>query len=487
MDRIAAIQVSASGDVERNRKKAVRYLEAAAERGAELVCFPELFSTPWFLAEAAPDPGGLAEGTDGPLLTLLAEHCGRLGVAVVCPFAERLADGAVANSAAVIDRTGVLQGVYRKVHLPELDGWREPLSALKSQIGEYGEFLSAELMPRTTSDFVLPPEQYAYNLRQFGVDMSVAELTSRAKVSFREIQNEMQALATLIAKERNLPSSDYRDVIRVLKKEQLQGEAILPLYKERIATLEKLAVENEIVSVPDREMRIRLASEAESAAIPAPHMRPPRLIGNTGEMGEFVLPLKIPSAEGEEVGFDDFTFDAASWTLGVHEGRPGHEMQFASIIERGVSTARALYAFNSTNVEGWALYMEAEMKRFMPLEGQLISLQHRQLRAARAFLDPGLQSGEVTREDVFRILENEVVLSHAAATSEVQRYTYRAPGQATSYFCGYSRLMELRADVERELGENFSRRDFHDTILGQGLLPPSLMRTAVMKALGDEG
>ena len=125
MDRIAAVQVSASGDVERNRKKAVRYLEAAAERGAELVCFPELFSTPWFLAEAASDPRGLAEGTDGPLLALLAEHCGRLGVAVVCPFAERLADGAVANSAAVIDRTGALQGVYRKVHLPELDGWRE--------------------------------------------------------------------------------------------------------------------------------------------------------------------------------------------------------------------------------------------------------------------------------------------------------------------------------------------------------------------------
>jgi N-carbamoylputrescine amidase len=125
MDRIAAVQVSASGDVERNRKKAVRYLEAAAERGAGLVCFPELFGTPWFLSAAVPDPGPHAEDVDGPLLTLLAEHCRRLGVAAVCPFAERLADGAVANSAAVIDRAGVLQGVYRKVHLPELEGWRE--------------------------------------------------------------------------------------------------------------------------------------------------------------------------------------------------------------------------------------------------------------------------------------------------------------------------------------------------------------------------
>lgn len=47
-----------------------------------------------------------------------------------------------------------------------------------------------------------------------------------------------------------------------------------------------------------------------------------------------------------------------------------------------------LFAFNSVNVEGWGLYAEAEMKPFEPLDGQLIALQHRLLRAARAFLDP---------------------------------------------------------------------------------------------------
>jgi len=125
MLRIAAVQVSASGDAARNRNKALRYLEAAAERGAGLVCFPELFAAPWFLAATAPAAGACAEGTDGPLLSLLREHGRRLGVAVVCPFAERLADGAVANSAAVLDQQGELVGMYRKVHLPELAGWRE--------------------------------------------------------------------------------------------------------------------------------------------------------------------------------------------------------------------------------------------------------------------------------------------------------------------------------------------------------------------------
>ena len=362
-----------------------------------------------------------------------------------------------------------------------LEGYEEDYAALKEQLAAYETFLREELMSHARADFRLPEEVYANNLKGVGIDMAIRDLVSRAKVSFREIQNEMQALATLIAKERGLESSDYRDVIRDLKKEQLVGDAILPHYQARIKDLEELIRENEVVTLPEREMRIRLASEAESAAIPAPHMRPPRLIGNTGEMGEFVLPLRIPDESGGETGFDDFTFDAASWTLTVHEGRPGHEMQFASIIEKGVSLARIFFAFNSVNVEGWALYTEAEMKPTMPLEGQLISLQHRLLRAARAFLDPGLQLGEIERDTAFKVLEEEVVMSHAMALQEVERYTFWAPGQATAYFCGYNRLLELRADTERLLGDRFNRQEFHDFVLAQGLLPPVLLRQAVME------
>jgi uncharacterized protein (DUF885 family) len=190
--------------------------------------------------------------------------------------------------------------------------------------------------------------------------------------------------------------------------------------------------------------------------------------------------LKIISADGE-LAADDFTFDAASWTLTVHEGRPGHEMQFAGMVERGVSIARLLFALNSTNVEGWALYAEAVMKPFMPLEGQLISLQHRLLRAARAFLDPGLQAGKITTEEAMRVLQEEVVMSEAMALQEVQRYTFRSPGQAPSYFCGYSRWLELRADVERIQGDGFDPKAFHDFVLGQGALTPALIRKAVME------
>jgi hypothetical protein len=383
----------------------------------------------------------------------------------------------LANTAFFIDGIGKLFEKY------QINGYQAAYAKLKEQMTAYDEFVRKDILPKARTDFRLPAEEYAYNLEQVGVEVPPAELAARAHAAFAEIQKEMQAIAARIGKERGLTGSDYRDVIRELKKEQLVGEAILPHYQKRIQDLEAIIKRERLVTLPTRQMRIRIASEAESAASPAPNMRPPRLIGNTGEMGEFVLPLNIPAPAGSKAGdtqkIDDFTFAAASWTLTVHEGRPGHEMQFAAMVEKGVSTARGVFAFNSTNVEGWGLYSEAIMKPHMPLEGQLISLQHRLLRAARAFLDPELQAGKVTPQEALRVLKEDVALSDAMANQEVERYTFRAPGQATSYFYGFTQLMELRADTERTMGARFDQQKFHDFILAQGLLPPRLLRKAV--------
>jgi uncharacterized protein (DUF885 family) len=115
----------------------------------------------------------------------------------------------------------------------------------------------------------------------------------------------------------------------------------------------------------------------------------------------------------------------------------------------------------------------------MPQEGQLISLQFRLLRAARAFLDPELQAGNVTPKEAMRVLTQDAGFSVPFANQEVERYTFRAPGQANSYFYGYTKLLQLRKDTEAALGAKFDQEKFHDFILAQGLLPPDLMRRAV--------
>ena len=375
---------------------------------------------------------------------------------------------------------GGLDELFKKYDLPEAGPL---LATLKTQFSAYEQAVRTELLPRTRSDFKLPPELYASNLDQYGVDLPPGELVTMAHKAFDEIQAEMQTIAAAIGREQGNPKADYRAVIRDLKKRQLVGDAILPHYQQRLKELESIIAGKKLVTLPARPARIRIATAAESAQQPAPNMRPPRLVDNRGEQGEFVLPLNIPSADPAKAKqYDDFTFEAASWTLTAHEARPGHELQFAAMVEHGVSQARAIYAFNSTNVEGWGLYAEYIVKPFMPREGQLISLQHRLLRAARAFSDPELQMGRTTPERVKQLLMDDVVLSDAMATQEVERYTFRAPGQATSYFYGYSRLLGLRTDVERALGPRFDALRYHDFVLAQGLLPPQLLRKAVMEA-----
>ncbi len=380
-----------------------------------------------------------------------------------------------------------LEGIAALMQKHNLEGWQEPLAKLKLQLADYDAWVRATVLPKARTDFRLPPEHYALDLEDYGIDIPPAQLTAMAHQAFTEIQGEMKSVAAQIAKERKLPSSDYRDVIHELKKQQLVGDAILPFYENRLKQIEGIIEEHQIVTLPNRPARIRIASAAETAQQPAPHMVPPPFLHNTGQRGEFVLPLNIPGGPGQPASeqYDDFTFDAAAWTLTAHEARPGHELQFDSMLEHGVSLARVRYAFNSTNVEGWGLYSEWLIKPYMPLEGQLISLQLRLQRAARAFLDPELQAGKIKPEEAFHVLEHDVCLSHAFAEEEVERFTYRAPGQANSYFYGYTKLLALREDTEQALAAKhvkFDQKKFHDFILAQGLLPPDMMRKAVMES-----
>jgi uncharacterized protein (DUF885 family) len=371
-----------------------------------------------------------------------------------------------------------LEQLFKKYNVA---GWEQPYAVIKKQLEDYDAWTKANVMPKARTDFRLPPEEYQLNLLGYGIDIPPAELAKMAHAAFTDIQNQMKPLAEQVAKKYNLPSSDYRDVIKYLKKDQLQSDSIMPLYKRHLADIEAIIREHHLVTLPGRPAIIRLATEAETAQQPAPHMVPPPFLNNTGQRGVFVLPLNMPPAPGEKVDkYNDFTFEAASWTLTAHEARPGHELQFDKMVEEGVSQARVLYAFNSTNVEGWGLYAEYIMRPYMPVEGQLVSLDYRLQRAARAFLDPELQAGIVTQQQALDLLMNDVVLSHAFAKQEVERYSLRAPGQANSYFYGFTKLVALRKDVEKALGDKFNQQRFHDFILSQGILPPALMREAVM-------
>jgi hypothetical protein len=374
------------------------------------------------------------------------------------------------------DAPQYVAGIRDLLQKSGLKGWQKDFDALTRELKSHNDWVRSTVLSRARKTNRLPPEIYADNLKAFGVEADPRDLMQRAMFAYMQTRDEMDALARVIAAQRGYKSTNYRDVIRELKKNRVPADKVEPLYRAQLAQIEDTLRKHNIVTLPKRDAVIRLSTAAEAAASPAPHLDPPRLIGNTGEPAEFVLPLKTTG--GSEM--DDFDNDAISWTITAHECRPGHELQFAGMLEHGVSTARAVYAFNSANVEGWALYAEAVMKQYLPLEGQIGSLQMRMLRAARAFLDPMLNLGLIEPDAAKRILTEEVMLSEGFAKTEIDRYTFNAPGQATSYFYGYSRLEALRTRVELAVGPTFREQPYHDFIIGEGLLPLDLLEQAVM-------
>ena len=117
--RAGLVQMAMSADPQANLDKAAARVAEAASMGAEVVCLPELFRTPYFCQREDAALFDLAEPIPGPSTERLAAVARERGVAVVVPVFERRAPGLYHNSAAILDADGRTAGLYRKMHVPD--------------------------------------------------------------------------------------------------------------------------------------------------------------------------------------------------------------------------------------------------------------------------------------------------------------------------------------------------------------------------------
>ena len=125
MVKLAGIQISSGEEKERNIEKAVQFAQVAVERGAQLICFPELFITHWFPMGMDERHFSLAEKADGPSIRRMQELAKTYDVALICPLFETEGTGSFYNSTVIIDAGGEILGSYRKIHIPRIPLWEE--------------------------------------------------------------------------------------------------------------------------------------------------------------------------------------------------------------------------------------------------------------------------------------------------------------------------------------------------------------------------
>lgn len=164
-------------------------------------------------------------------------------------------------------------------------------------------------------------------------------------------------------------------------------------------------------------------------------------------------------------------------SLTAHEAVPGHHLQYSIAEEIGNLPEWRRWDVYPVFSEGWGLYAETiggELGLYQDPYSKYGQLTNEIWRAIRLVVDTGLHAMGWTREETIRYCRANAAKTDREIENEVNRYI-SSPGSVPSYKIGELKIRELRSYAEKELGEEFDIRAFHDQILGDGQLPLDLL------------
>ncbi|MCZ6503110.1 MAG: DUF885 domain-containing protein [Gammaproteobacteria bacterium] len=174
--------------------------------------------------------------------------------------------------------------------------------------------------------------------------------------------------------------------------------------------------------------------------------------------------------------------------LAYHEGLPGHHHQGSIQQElEGIPRFRTYHGYTAYS-EGWGLYSELlgkEMGFYEDPYSDFGRLTGELWRAIRLVVDTGIHAKQWTEQQSIDYALLNSPKPEIAVRSEIRRY-FNSPAQATAYKIGMLKILELRAKAKNDLGDKFDIRDFHDTVLGGGSLPMSLLERRINEWIGAQ-
>lgn len=143
---VGLVQISVTKNPAQNLEKAVHWIHKAAKNGAKVICLPELFRTEYFCQKEDIEFFNFAETIPGPSTEALGKAAKENNVTIVASLFEKRARGVYHNTVAVINEKGKIDGLYRKMHIPDDPAFYEKFYFTPGDLGykafdtKYGKF-----------------------------------------------------------------------------------------------------------------------------------------------------------------------------------------------------------------------------------------------------------------------------------------------------------------------------------------------------------
>jgi uncharacterized protein (DUF885 family) len=265
-------------------------------------------------------------------------------------------------------------------------------------------------------------------------------------------------------------------VIDKLSSRHVAREDFFKEIRRQVPVLQDWVISHDLLTLdPKKQLEVR-ATPAYQAGVagasidaPGPYRPQDRTYYN-------VTPLDGATAEAAESSLREYNY----WILqilNIHEAIPGHYAQLV-YANRSPSIVKSIFG-NGAMVEGWAVYGERMMLEsgYGNNEPEMWLMYSKwNLRSVtNTILDYSVHVLGMTEEQAMDLLTRQAFQTHSEAVEKWHRVQVSSV-QLTSYFSGYSEIMELREQRKQQLGAKFNLKEFHEQFLSYGSAPVRVIK-----------
>jgi uncharacterized protein (DUF885 family) len=326
----------------------------------------------------------------------------------------------------------------------------------------YGLFLTEQLLPagRETFGTLYEPDGkafYANRVKYFTTtDLTPAQIHELGLEEVARIRGEMDAIIDELEFD-----GDFADFLEYLRTDPRfyfeEPEELFDAYVAAARSVEP-NLDRVFGRLPEIPFEVRPIPEAVAPHTTTAYYQRPSDDGS--RPGYYYVNLYLPQSRPK------YEIEV----LSAHEAVPGHHLEVTLTMALDDLPPFRRHDYLTAYSEGWALYSESlggELGLYQDPYSMFGALTYDMWRAVRLVVDTGIHAKGWDRQRAIDYFMENAAKSELDIVNEVDRYI-SWPGQALAYKIGQLRILELRAEAEAALGDDFDLRAFHDQLLAHG-------------------